>query len=407
MVWANWIETWHLALESLRANKLRAALTMLGVIIGSACIVLVVTVALTGKRYINGEIEAIGSNVVHGSLAQGNTASTVTLADQISLGDMEAVREGIPQASRVAGTNDFSMTVLAAGKAIPVGMIGVTPEFEQIRRLIILPGGRYFDDDDFASVSKVCVISEHLSKTALAGDGVGQNLRIGEMNFTVIGIFRERQSTFGESEIRDDSVLVPFPLIRYFGEQSIVTLYAQADTTDDVPLVTDAMGQILKSRHRPEVSYDVGNLRSILDTANDISWAMTVVLLFVALLALVISGVGIMNIMLVSVTERTREIGIRKALGARRKEILWQFLLEAMLISGIGATIGVGIASAIPFAAQTAMQVFQVATDLEIPVSMWSVIAAFAVSCATGILFGYLPANKAALLQPVESLRQE
>jgi putative ABC transport system permease protein len=406
-VLSNSIEIWNLAIESLRANKLRAALTMLGVIIGSGCIVLVVTVALTGKRYINGEIEAIGSNVVNASLEQGNTATTATLADQISLNDLEAVREGVPQAVHVAGTNDFSMTVLAAGKAIPVGMIGVTQEFEDIRRLIVLHG-RYFDDDDFASVSKVCVISEHLAQTALGDNAVGKSLHIGEMNFTVIGVFRERQSTFNQSEIRDDSVLVPFPLIRYYtGDQSIVTLYAQADTTDDVPLVTEAVAQILKSRHRPEVTYTVDNLRSILDTANNISWAMTIVLLFVALLALLISGVGIMNIMLVSVSERTREIGIRKALGARRKEILWQFLLEAMLISGIGATIGVGIAIFIPFAAQTALQVFQVPTDIEIPISVLSVISAFAVSCATGILFGYLPANKAALLQPVESLRQE
>jgi putative ABC transport system permease protein len=404
---SSWLEIWHLAVESLRANKLRAALTMLGVIIGSSCIVLVVTVALTGTRYINAQIEAIGSNVVHASLEQGNTATTVTLADQISLGDMDAVRQNIPQAVHVAGTNDFSMTVLAGGKAIPVGMIGVTQEFEEIRRLIILRG-RYFDDDDFASVSKVCVVSEHLAQDALDGSPIGKNLHIGELTFTVIGVFRERQSTFGQSEIREDSVLVPFPLIRYYtGDQSIVTLYAQADTSEDVPLVTREVDEILKSRHRPEVTYLVENLTSILETAHNISWAMRIVLLFVAALALLISGIGIMNIMLVSVTERTREIGIRKALGARQREILWQFLLEAMLISGIGATAGVAIAVSVPFVAEIMLRVFQFPTQLDIPISALSVTAAFTVSCATGILFGYLPANKAARLQPVESLRQE
>lgn len=404
---SSWVEIWHLAVESLRANKLRAALTMLGVIIGSACIVLVVTVALTGSHYVNAQIEAIGSNVIHASLEQGNTATTATLADQLSLGDMEAIRQNIPQVVHVAGTNDFSMTVLAGNKAIPVGMIGVTPEFESIRKLIIL-AGRYFDDDDFASVSKVCVVSEHLAQEALDGNPVGESLHIGELNFTVIGVFRERQSTFGQSEIRDDSVLVPFPLIRYYtGEQSIVTLYAQADTSSDVPLVTKEVAEILKSRHRPEVTYAVENLTSILQTAQDISWAMRVVLLFVAALALLISGIGIMNIMLVSVTERTREIGIRKALGARQKEILWQFLLEAMLISGIGSTVGVAIAVSIPFTAETLLRIFRFPTELDIPISVLSVIAAFTVSCATGVLFGYLPANKAARLQPVESLRQE
>jgi ABC-type antimicrobial peptide transport system permease subunit len=134
---------------------------------------------------------------------------------------------------------------------------------------------------------------------------------------------------------------------------------------------------------------------------------MTVVLLFVAALALLISGIGIMNIMLVSVTERTREIGIRKAVGARKSEILWQFLLEAMLISGIGATAGIAIAIAMPFAAKVVLRLLQFPTEIDIPISALSVTSAFTVSCATGILFGYLPANKAARLQPVESLRQE
>jgi putative ABC transport system permease protein len=134
---------------------------------------------------------------------------------------------------------------------------------------------------------------------------------------------------------------------------------------------------------------------------------MTIVLLFVAALALLISGVGIMNIMLVSVTERTREIGIRKAIGARQKEILWQFLLEAMMISGIGSCVGIAIAVAIPFAVDALLQILQVPGEFTISTSALSVIGAFAVSCATGVLFGYLPANKAARLQPVESLRQE
>ncbi|HTZ73681.1 MAG TPA: ABC transporter permease [Candidatus Aquilonibacter sp.] len=403
---SSWSEIWHLALESLRANKLRATLTMLGVIIGSACIVLVVTVALTGSRYINGQIEAIGSNVIHASLEQGNTATTVTPADQISLADMDAVQQQIPQVIHVAGTNDFSMTVVAGNRAIPVGMIGVTQQFQDIRRLIILRG-RYFDDDDFASVSKVCVVSEHLAQEALDGSPVGKTLHVGDLSFTVIGVFRERQSTFGQSEIRQDSVLVPFPIIRYYtGSEYIVTLYAQADNREDVPLVTKEVAEILKSRHRPEVTYSVENLSSILETAQNIARAMTIVLLFVAALALLISGIGIMNIMLVSVTERTREIGIRKALGARQKEILWQFLLEAILISGIGAAVGIAIAVSMRFAAETALQLAQVPT-IVIPISPLSVLVAFTVSCATGILFGYLPANKAARLQPVESLRQE
>ena len=404
----NWSETSNLAIEALRANKLRATLTMLGVIIGSACIVLVVTVALAGKRYIGDQIEAVGSNIVYAWLEQSNTSQNVSLADQISVSDLNAIEQGIPQVTHVSGTNDIPMTVVAARKVWPVKLIGVTQGFQQIRKLVILRG-RYFDDADFSTVSKVCVVSEHLAQIALPTDNpVGQEIHVGELSFTVIGTFRERVGTFGQSEIRDDSVLVPFPLIKYYaGDNYIVTLYAQADRPEDVPVVTQDVTRILQSRHRPEANYNVQNLTSILQTARSISVALTVVLLLIAMLALVISGIGIMNIMLVTVTERTREIGIRKAIGAQRKEILYQFLIEAVLISGVGALIGIAIAVAIPFAIEALVQFLPVPGGIVIPISWLSVAAAFIVSCATGVLFGYLPAKKAASLQPVESLRYE
>ena len=381
---------------------------MLGVIIGSACIVLVVTIALTGKKYISGQIEAVGSNLVYAGLRQAIMGQNLTLADQISPGDLEAVKAGVPHVTHVAGTNDIPMTVLAQGKVWPVSLVGVTSEFQQIRNLIVLQG-RYLDDSDFATVSKVCVLSEHLAQQAFPGQNpVGRELHVGEMAFTVVGVFRERMGTFGQSEIRTDSVLVPFPLMKYYtGDDFLVTLYAQAARAQDVPLVTREVRDVLQSRHRAEVAYNVQNQASILETASNISLAMTIVLLLIAALALVISGIGIMNIMLVSVTERTREIGIRKAIGARRQEILLQFLLEATLISGIGALIGIGIAVAIPLLIEFLVQFLPVPGGINIPISWVSVVLAFTVSSATGILFGYLPAKNAAALQPVESLHYE
>lgn len=404
----SWSENWHLAIEALRANRMRAALTMLGVVIGSACIVLVVTVSLTGRRYIAAQIEGVGSNIVFAGLDQSNHAQAVVLSDQISLEDLEAVRESVPHVARVAGTNDVQMSVMANGKAWPVSLVGVTPEFQQIRKLVMLRG-RYFDDADFSTVSKVCLVSKHLAEIALPGDDpVGQNIDVGELTFTVIGVFTERIATFGQSEIRADTVLVPFSLVKYYtGESFVITLYAQADHAANVPLVTSAVAQVLRTRHRTEAEYDVENLSSILETSRRISFALTIVFLLIAMLALLISGIGIMNIMLVSVTERTREIGLRKAVGAQRREVLCQFLLEAILISGAGAVTGIGIAVSIPYLLEALLRFFPVPGGLQIPISWISVVLAFTVSCATGILFGYLPAKTAAELQPVESLRFE
>jgi putative ABC transport system permease protein len=403
-----WSETWHLAIEALRANRVRAALTMLGVVIGSACIVLVVTVGLTGRTYVRHQIEAVGSNIVFASLAQPSASQTVSLGDRISLADLDAVRQEIPQAVHVAGTNDIPSSIVSAGETWPVVLIGVTPEFQQIRHLII-PRGRYFDDTDFSSVSKVCVVSKHLAEVALPDqDPIGQRIRVDELTFTVIGVFRERIDTFGQSEIRADSLLVPFPLVSYYtGDAFIETLYAQANRPENVPLLTERVAQVLRGRHRPEAEYSVQNLSSILDTSRRISFALTIVLLLVALLALLISGIGIMNIMLVTVTERTREIGIRKAIGARPQEILYQFLFEAILISGVGAVVGILLAVAIPLSVYILAKFLPLPDGLSIPVSWLSVVLAFVVSCATGVLFGYLPARNAAQLQPVESLRFE
>jgi putative ABC transport system permease protein len=397
-----------LAIEALRANRVRAALTMLGVIIGSACIVLVVTVGLTGRTFVRHQIEAVGSNIVFASLPQTSDAQIIALGDRISPADLEAVRQEIPQAVRVAGTNDIHMAIVADGKTWPVILIGVTPEFQQIRNLIV-SRGRYFDDGELSGVSKVCVLSEHLAQVALPGrDPVGQTIHVGELTFTVIGVFRERIDTFGQSEIRGDSLLIPFPLIRYYtGDAFIVTLYAQAQRPEDVPLVTQRVSQVLRSRHRPEIEYDVENLSSILDMSRRISFALTIVLLLVASLALVISGIGIMNIMLVTVTERTREIGLRKAIGARPKEILYQFLFEAILISGVGAIIGIVLAVVIPLSVYILGRFLPLPEGLSIPISWLSVVLAFVISCGIGVLFGYLPARTAARLEPVDSLRFE
>src|SRR6266581_3643334 len=349
-------ETVSVAVDALRANKLRAMLTSLGVIIGSASIVLVVTVALTSKKFVISQIESVGSNLVWVELVQ-RPDKPQPLSYEMTLDDLEAAKS-IPKVTEVAGTRELPMTVITGGVERPVNLVGVTEGYQAIRRLVILRG-RYFDAADMETRSKVCLITTQLADKIFGQENpVGRSMRMGELTFTVIGVFRER--------------------------------------------VERQLGQLLRSRHPAEAEYKVQTLTAILSAARNISLALTIVLIIIAFIALVISGVGIMNIMLVTVTERTREIGIRKAIGAARREIMYQFLIESFMISGGGAVIGILIGIAVPVAIQ-----FFLPGNLRVPVSSLSVVIAFVVSCSTGLFFGYLPANQAASLQPVESLRYE
>jgi putative ABC transport system permease protein len=395
-------ETMTVAFDALRANKLRAVLTSLGVIIGSASIVLVVTVALTSRKYVISQIEAVGSNLVWAEMVK-TPDKVQPLSHRLTTADMAAVKAEIPHVVTVAGLFDQPMTVVVQGRERPVSLIGVTAGYQQIRRLIILKG-RYFDDGDSQSHSKVCLITEKLAQRVFGADNpIGRSIRMEELTFTVVGVFRERAATYGLTELQEESVIIPLSLMRYYtGGEILQSLYAQADAPEAVPGVERHMKQLLKSRHPPEAEYNVQTLSAILNAAHTISLALTVGGIVLACIALLISGVGIMNIMLVTVKERTREIGVRKAIGAARKEILAQFLIEAFLISGGGAVIGILVGLLIPALVQQLLP-----GNLRVPVSGSSVIVAFLVSCATGLFFGYLPANQAARLEPIESLRYE
>jgi len=414
-----WNETIQLALQALQANKVRATLTMLGVIIGSASIVLVVTVSLAGKRYIISAIEAVGSNLIQAELINPGTSENLVLADQITPEDLQAIERDIPQVQEAAGTNDLRMNIVVAGQVHPISLVGVTERFNEVRRLVIVRG-RYFDQDEMMRRSKVCLITQQLASILFPdGDPVDKSLTVGELRFTVIGVFRERVATFGLTEITPESAIVPFPLIRdYTGADYFKSLYAQADSPEHVPFVTERVADVLATRHRSRAKYHVWNLASILEAARNISRALTVLLILVALIALVISGIGIMNIMLVTVTERTHEIGIRKAVGAPRAAILYQFLAEAVLISGTGALVGILVGIVVPVGTTFLLRLPVVAdllgsvTDpseaaVTVPISWASVVLAFVVSCSTGLIFGYLPAHRASKLQPTESLRFE
>ena len=394
-------ETWKTALDALRANKFKAFLTMLGVVIGSACLVLVVTVGLTGKRYILAQIEGIGANLIYAYHVGAGPTQARPLSDQISAGDLQAVR-ALPLIMRAAGTFDLQVSMTVSGKEHAVSVVGVTDDFNRVRNLDVVRG-RFLDDLDVHSRAKAAVITERLAAALPYDNPIGQQIKVSDLALTVVGVFKERVATFGQTEITTDTVIIPLPLIKDFtGEEFIKNIYASAATPDDVPLATREITELLQSRHRPEAVYSVQNLAAMLSVARSISNALTIVLLIVASITLIISGIGIMNIMLVTVTQRTREIGVRMAVGARRREIEWQFLIEAFIISGVGAVVGVVIAVAIPIGAQLILL-----NGLYLPISWISVVVSLTVSCSIGILFGFLPARRASALHPTEALHYE
>ena len=392
-----WIECLRLAFAALKADKLKAFLATFSVLIGSASLVLVVTIAGTGKQYIISRIEGIGANLAYASLDRNG--NPVTLQDELTLGDLEAVRNTLPMITAAAGTYDAPIDFNVAGRPRHARLVGATKDFLKIRNLVIT-SGRYFDDLDFHSRSRVCLVTDPILKRnpALV---IGGNLEIDQFRCTLIGTFTEGVPTFGQSEIQSETVLVPFPIAKLItGEAFLQVIYAQAESPSEVPDITREIKHLLQIRHRPDAKYDVDNLSSLLQTAGQISLAMSAVLLAIGLVTLIVGGTGIMNIMLANIAERKQEIGLRKALGARAAEIRLQFLLEAIFISSAGSIAGACCAALLVTSAAVFLKGF-----VNLDLSWTSIIFALLVSSAIGLLFGYQPAKRAASLTPVEALR--
>jgi putative ABC transport system permease protein len=289
-----------------------------------------------------------------------------------------------------------------AGRERDVLILGVDPEYATIRRLSIL-AGRFFDQQDSLTHSHAAVVTEKfaLAQFGNAGEAIGHTLAISGVPFTIIGVFRESFDTFGQSEIVDETVLIPYTVARYFtGTEAVNQIYFSMADTNSVPWANEAIKKAIKSRHRPESVYDVGDLAEVLSMASKTATAFSVVLLLFSLVTLLVSGVGIMNIMLATVRSRIREIGIRKALGATYREIQLQFLAEAVLISLCGGVVGTVVAMALPL-------MVQFFTGYNLQVSWLSAVVAILVSCGVGVAFGTVPASRAARMDPVDSLKYE
>jgi putative ABC transport system permease protein len=398
------LEAIRSSIAALRANKFRAFLTALGLVIGNASVILVVTISLTSRDYILEQIQRVGSNLIYANYEAGNNSASIADGDYVKTADVDAIRAQL--GSRIVAAtgvmNSFDR-MRVEGRDEDVAIIG-GDQYYPVARNVVFLAGRFFDASEVLQRDHVALLIEKLARRLYGSQSaaVGRTVKLHGLQFTIIGTFKEGAETFGNSEITSNTVLIPITVLKYFARvERIDPLYIQVRNQADVEQCTRIVQTILESRHRPGARYSVNNLNSILETARQIAGILNVVLFIVSAIALVISGIGIMNIMLVTVTERTREIGLRMAVGAARRDILEQFLAEAVVISMAGGLAGILIGIAIP------LSVRFFTDEFAIPISMLSIAVAFTVSLAVGLVFGLLPASRASRLNPTEALRYE
>jgi putative ABC transport system permease protein len=396
-------EVARVAIDSFRLNKVRFVLTAFGMVIGTASIILVVTIGLTGKHYVLAQIQGIGANMIEAEYGGGGAGTVSPAQDYLTIDDMLAVEQQVPSIRAASPMSELQERIpVGGGRERDITVLGVNEQYQEIRNLEI-PAGRFFDAEDVMSRAKVADITREFAEKTFGSQqvAVGQTIKIHDLPFVIIGTFHERVETFGQSELAQDTIVIPYTVAQYFtGNDRVKQIFFSAADPTDVPRASQQVLQVLKSRHRPESSYRVTNLTELLDVAAKTANALTLVLLLAAAVTLVVSGVGIMNIMLANVSSRIREIGIRKAIGATRREIKMQFLTEAVFIALCGGVVGTVIGLAIPYSVRFL-------TNFRVPVSGLSAIIAILVSLIVGVVFGTVPAGRAAALDPIESLRYE
>jgi len=391
------------AYDTFCSNKVRFMLTAIGMVIGTASLILVVTIGLTGKQYILNQIQGIGANEIYAEYEGGAQRITNATQDPLTVDDLTASMQEVPgivAASPVVTLAD--RISVGEGKERDIQILGVYPDYRTVRNLVV-PTGRFFDQEDEQAHNKVGLVTDKFAHEIYgsAQAAVGKVIKLSGLPFTIIGTFRERVDTFGQTEVTTNTLVVPYSVARYFMETPTVKLiYFSVADSSMVQSATDQIKKVIQSRHRAESVYSVSNLTALVSLAETTANVLTMVLLAIAAVVLLVSGIGIMNIMLATVSARIREIGIRKALGATNREIRFQFLSEAILISVGGGLLGVIIGLAIPYSVRFL-------TQYRLPISGLSAIVAILVSSLVGIFFGTIPAARAAKLDPVDSLRYE
>ena len=387
------------AVDGISSQRGRSGLTMLGMAIGTASVVAVISIGLVGRDYVVGLIEGVGTNLV---IVFGKDEGVNP--EQVTFADYETVKREVPGVAALAPVISAIEEIPIRRKPKAVRVLGTPPSYADVRNLVLI-SGRFLTEYDEASSTKACVISKELSKELFGHTSPkGESLRIFELKFPIVGVYRESvesAAALNQSEAAGLAAIVPFSTFRNLRDvRWIYTLYLQAESREAVPQVVSAVTDIFTRRHRTIDGFEIMSLDQYLTLVDQVSDGISLGLLAIAGVSLLVGGIGIMNIMLVTVSERTRDIGIRLALGALRRDILYQFLIEAGILSLSGGLMGVLLGAGLPWYLG---QVY----DVAVPISAASVAVAFGVSLTVGIFFGLYPARKAANMNLVDSLSYE
>lgn len=391
----NFTQAFKMAIKSILGGKVRSFLTMLGVIIGVASVISAVAFAQGSTKQITDQIQSLGSNLIQISITGRNSNRNVTYEDL-----QKFAEENSSEISSLAPQINSNMTVKAGNKSTSTSIIGTTPEYEEIRNVHV-QSGRFLLSFDNDFNQKVALIGTAVANELFQGvNPIGQKIKINGQVFSVVGMLQERAG--GQDQSDDDQVIVPVTVAQRLTRNAVIRNFAvKASDGDVVNSVMEKLNAFLTKIYKDSTSFRVFNSAQMLDTLNNVTGTMMVILGGIAAISLIVGGIGIMNIMLVSVTERTREIGIRKAIGAKKKDILIQFLIEALVVTGLGGVIGVLLGLSIIKFVIGGLKIVPEAYSI-----FW-IMLSFGISLLVGVVFGMFPAYKASNLSPIDALRFE